>query len=199
MPKRQIGIWYTAPQAIVNTHDDRIYGDKHTHTPEKNPSVKPCCSDVVPWSSVCRLQEKHVDQMSVGPFVALLMACWCVEPLCLSITFEHIFKGFTVAVSNEIGVCPGVCECLQSISLKAAHLWVIYSSGKMMTRCSEYAHTGTNAHTRSLSLLENQILSQKDRLVFWLRTQTNFPLSIWKYKSCLLRLGSLFLELWWVQ
>lgn len=60
--------------------------------------------------------------MNAGLFVALLMVCWCVELLCLSITFEPIFKGFTVAVSNEIGVCPGVRVCLQSIRLKAIHL-----------------------------------------------------------------------------
>lgn len=54
--------------------------------------------------------------MSAGLLVALLTVCGCVEPLCLSITFEPIFKGFTVAVSNEIGVC------VQSITLKATHL-----------------------------------------------------------------------------
>ncbi len=167
----------------TNTHT-------HAHAWEKAQCETLLLRSCSPEQCVCRLQEKHVDQMSAGPFVAPLMVCWCVEPLCLSITFEPIFKGFTVAVSNEIGVCPGVCECLESISLKAVHLWVIRSSRKMMTRCSEYAHTGTNAHTRSLSLLENQILNQRDRLVFWLHTQTNFPLSTLKFKPCLLHLGS---------
>lgn len=69
----------------------------------------------------CSLEQcvdcrKNMNQTTVRPFIACML-CWCVEALCLSITFEPIFKGLTVAVSNErVFVCVCVCLRLQSIS-----------------------------------------------------------------------------------
>lgn len=102
---------------MANIHDSllTIYGEKHFDTPGQKIVWDLRCAEVVPLEQLASTAEKkHVDQMSGGAFVALLMVRCCVEPLCLSITLEPIFKGFTVAVSSEAGVCPGVRVCVAS-------------------------------------------------------------------------------------
>ena len=107
--------------------------------------------------------------MSAGPFVALHMVCWCVELLCLSITFEPIFKGFMVAVSNEIGVCSFVCVRACSLINKTqgrpslSHLWFSEDDDKVL---------GIHTYTRTLCLLENRIQIPSQGCVWTSHTQT---------------------------
>lgn len=105
-----------------------------------------------PGGGVCvGCGKKHVDQSD-----RLLMLSWCVEPLCLSITFKPVFKGS--AVSSEIGVCAPVCVRACVFPINKPHGRTSLSHPKFSEDDTKVPGTHVQTHTHSSSLLENQSL-----------------------------------------
>lgn len=106
--------------------------------------------------------------MSAGPFVALHMVCWCVELLCLSITFWAHFQGIYGGCQQRdrcVSVCVRACSLINKTQGRPSlsHLWFSEDDDKVL---------GIHTYTRTLCLLENRIQIPSQGCVWTSHTQT---------------------------